>query len=160
VHGVSVERSEGDRLIAWNRELTAAHDRLRRALVVAREALAAGRVESARNDLLLYCHGFCVALQGHHTGEDTALFPELVARHPELRATVAKLEQDHAMIAGLLVGLDAAVTSGDPVERVSGHLEGLAAIMESHFRFEERELLDVLETLDLEAEPSAIFGPL
>lgn len=152
--------SDGDRLIAWNRELTSAHDRLRRALVVAREALAAGRVESARDDLLLYCHGFCVALQGHHVGEDTTLFPELAERHPALRPTIAKLEKDHAMIAGLLAGLDAAVTSGDPVERVSGHLEGIAAIMESHFRFEERELLDVLATLDLAAEPSAVLGPL
>lgn len=32
--------------------------------------------------------------------------------------------------------------------------------MESHFRFEERQLLTVLETLELSAEVSAVFGDL
>ena len=37
---------------------------------------------------------------------------------------------------------------------------GVAAIMESHFRYEERQLLAVLETLALDADPEAVFGPL
>jgi hypothetical protein len=32
--------------------------------------------------------------------------------------------------------------------------------MESHFRYEERQLLAVLETLQLEGEPRAVLGPL
>lgn len=32
--------------------------------------------------------------------------------------------------------------------------------MESHFRYEERQLLAVLERLELEAEPRAVLGPL
>jgi hypothetical protein len=40
------------------------------------------------------------------------------------------------------------------------HLEGVAAIMESHFRYEERQLLTVLETLSLDASPEEALGPL
>ena len=32
-------------------------------------------------------------------------------------------------------------------------------IMESHFRYEERQLLDVLSALDLVADPRALLGP-
>jgi hypothetical protein len=50
-------------------------------------------------------------------------------------------------------------TAAAPAE-LARHLEGLAAIMESHFRFEERKLLDILQSLDWDAEPTAVFGPL
>ena len=32
--------------------------------------------------------------------------------------------------------------------------------MESHLTYEERQLLDVLSTLDVEADPHALLGPL
>jgi hemerythrin-like domain-containing protein len=155
-----VSEDEKNRLIAWNRELTAAHQRLRQALRVTRDSLDAGDVESAGADLVLYCHGFCAALSGHHASEDAALFPELSARHPRLRSTIAKLMQDHKMIAALLTQFDHALTaSATPDEQVR-HLDGLSAIMESHFNYEERQLLDTLSTLDLEADPHALLGPL
>ena len=47
-----------------------------------------------------------------------------------------------------------------PPEELALHLEGIAAIMESHFRYEERQLLTVLETLHLEAAPGDVLGPL
>ncbi|SEG84844.1 Hemerythrin HHE cation binding domain-containing protein [Thermomonospora echinospora] len=157
--------SEGDqsRLIAWNRELAAAHQRLRQALRLARQALDAGHAEDATSagaDLLLYCHGFCAALSGHHVSEDAALFPELAARHPALRPTIAKLEQDHQMIASLLAQFQQALTSNAPPDTLASHLDGLAAIMESHFRYEERQLLDILSTLELHADPRTVLGPL
>ncbi|MGY1604398.1 hypothetical protein [Geodermatophilus sp. SYSU D00815] len=40
------------------------------------------------------------------------------------------------------------------------HLEGIAAVVENHFRYEERALLTVLETVDLSADPGAALGPL
>lgn len=40
------------------------------------------------------------------------------------------------------------------------HLDGIGAIMESHFRFEERRLLTVLEALALDADPRDVLGPL
>ena len=151
---------EASRLIAWSDELTAAHGKLRNALRVEQEALDGGEIASARADLLLYCHGFCVALERHHVGEDTSLFPELIARHPELERTIAALEQDHAMIVTLLAQFERAIAASESTDALALHLDGLAAIMESYFRYEERQLLDVLTTLDLDAEPAAVFGPL
>ena len=52
------------------------------------------------------------------------------------------------MIAHLLSGLEKAIRSQAPPEEIGRHLEGLAAIMESHFRYEERQLLAVLARLD------------
>ncbi|MEO3784129.1 hemerythrin domain-containing protein [Actinocorallia sp. B10E7] len=151
---------EKNRLIAWNRELQAAHQRLRQALRLARDSLAAGDTASARADLLLYCKGFCTALDGHHTSEDVGLFPELSARYPVLRPTIAKLEQDHEMLASLLGQFDRALTSAAPASELSFHLDGLSAIMESHFQYEERQLLGILSTLELDADPRDLLGPL
>jgi hemerythrin-like domain-containing protein len=152
--------NEKDRLVAWNRELADAHQRLRRALRVAQDSLDEADTPSAREDLTLYCHGFCAALDGHHVSEDAALFPELSERHPRLRPVIAKLRQDHEMIAALLTGFEAAVKSAAAPDELERHLQGLAAIMESHFSYEERQLSDVLAALDLAADPHDLLGPL
>lgn len=146
------------RLVAWHHELTTAHARLRAALRLTRATLDAD--DHPARDLLLYCHGFCTALAGHHTGEDTALFPELAARHPELRPAIAKLQQDHDAIAALLRRLQDVLASGAPPGELAAHLDGISAIMESHFRYEERQILARLETLDLDADPRTVLGPL
>lgn len=153
--------SDKARLIAWGDELRAVHQRLRDALRVTRETLGSGtRDDATRRDLLLYCHGFCTALTGHHRGEDRELFPAIAAEHPELAETLRRLEDDHAMIATLLDGLRDATERGDPPERLGAHLEGIAAIMESHFQYEERRLLTVLDAMALDADPRDVFGPL
>ena len=64
------------------------------------------------------------------------------------------------MIAHLLAGLQQVVDSGGTPAELDQHLEGIAAIMESHFRYEERQLLRVLETLGLSASPDEVFGAL
>ncbi|MET0811407.1 MAG: hemerythrin domain-containing protein [Microbacterium sp.] len=145
--------SEVERLIAWDLELRAAHGRLRDALRIAQGA-------DAHGDLLLYCHGFCIALDTHHRGEDDLLFPELEAQHPELRETIAQLRQDHGMIAHLLGQLDRAVKERASVDALDRHLEGLAAIMESHFRYEERRLDGILSALVLAEDPHRVLGVL
>lgn len=152
---------EKERLVAWSAELRAVHGRLRKALAVTHEAVKRGEpAEPAARDLLLYCHGFCTALDGHHRGEDRELFPAIARAHPELRDTLASLQQDHSMIGHLIGGLQAAVDAGESAAVLDRHLEGIAAIMESHFRYEERALLDVLETLALDADPTTVLGPL
>ncbi|GLH96385.1 hemerythrin domain-containing protein [Phytohabitans aurantiacus] len=152
---------ETTRLIAWSRELRQVHARLREALVLTRGAVAEGRSgQAATRELLLYCHGFCAALDGHHRGEDHALFPAIRAAHPELEPVLRNLTQDHSMIAHLLAGLRAAVDRAAPAAELDRHLEGVAAIMESHFRYEERQLLRVLETLSLDVPPEEVLGPL
>ncbi|MFT4226891.1 hemerythrin domain-containing protein [Micropruina sp.] len=155
--------TEGEkaRLIAWNHELRTVHERLREALRLTRTALASGApTQPAQRDLLLFCHGFCTALTGHHEGEDRELFPAIAATHPELRDVLRNLQQDHSMIAHLLGALQAAVAREAPPDELDRHLEGVAAIMESHFRYEERSLGVVLEALELDADPGQVLGPL
>lgn len=150
-----------ERLVAWGRELRAVHERLREALEVTREAVAEGvDAEVVSRDLLLFCHGFCTALSGHHRGEDRLLFPALAAAHPELSDTLRRLQQDHAMIEHLLGALQRAVDRALPAGELERHLEGIGAVMESHFRYEERQLLVVLDGLVLRAEREAVLGPL
>ncbi|MFF8680914.1 hemerythrin domain-containing protein [Streptomyces sp. NPDC015237] len=152
---------ETTRLVAWSQELRRVHHRLRDAMAVTRAALADGTPgEAATRELLLYCHGFCAALDGHHRGEDRTLFPAIAAAHPELRPVLRALEQDHSMIAHLLGGLQVAVDRTAPPEELDQHLEGIAAIMESHFQYEERQLLTVLDTLELAAVPGEVLGPI
>lgn len=150
---------ETTRLIAWSAELRRVHTRIRSALQVTRDAVSSGapRVAAAR-ELLLYCHGFCAALDEHHRSEDRVLFPAIESAHPELAPVLRKLEQDHSMIAHLLGGLQRAVDSQAPPDELDRHLEGIAAIMESHFRYEERQLLVVLETLDLTVDAQDALG--
>lgn len=155
--------TEGDisRLHAWSAELRAVHDRLRKALSITREAVHEGRpAEPATRELLLYCHGFCAALTEHHTGEDRTLFPAIAREHPELADTLRALQQDHAMIGHLVGGLQRAVDQQASPGELDRHLEGIAAIMESHFRYEERTLLAVLDGLALDADPHEVLGPL
>lgn len=160
---------EKTRLVAWSHELRAVHERLREALHLTRDAVAdtdGGAGESsaeamaASRDLLLFCHGFCTALTVHHEGEDRLLFPAVAAAYPGVTDTLRRLEQDHSMMNYLITGLQQAVDRAAPRDELERHLEGLAAIMESHFAYEERQLLTVLETLELDADPGDVLGPL
>lgn len=152
---------ETNRLIAWNRELLDVHARLREALRVTQDAvLEPGSAPAAARDLLLFCHGFCTALDGHHRGEDRTLFPAIAAAQPSLAPVLRSLQQDHSMIAHLLGGLKAAVDHHASPAELARHLDGIGALMESHFRYEERQLQRVLEDLDLVADAREVLGPL
>jgi hypothetical protein len=151
-----------DRLVAWGQELRAVHQRLRRALDIARESIGdGGDPEATTRDLQLYCLGFCGALGGHHASEDATLFPMLLADRTDLAPVVAKLIQDHSMIAHLIRGLDNAVSTGADAASLLRHLDGIGAIMESHFRFEEKQLVGLLDAIEDESlDKTELFGPI
>ena len=152
---------ETTRLIAWSNELLRVHQRLRDALAIARTAARYdGPPEDATRDLLLYCRGFCAALDGHHRGEERTLFPTIGAAHPHLAPALRSLEQDHAMISHLLGELAEAVNRAATTAELAMHLDGIAAVMETHFLYEERRLLHVLESLELHDAVSGVLGPL
>jgi hemerythrin-like domain-containing protein len=100
--------------------------------------------------LVTYCLGFCAALTSHHQGEDEGMFSSLLRERPDLAAAVAKLVEDHEMIAAILSKVrDLADRAADAraaaLEPIGRELDGLAAIMESHFGFEERTISDALD---------------
>ncbi|GAB3686229.1 hypothetical protein GCM10028814_26580 [Angustibacter aerolatus] len=150
--------------MTWAAELRRVHARLRQALDAARATIDAddpGDGDAAAvGDLLLVCHGFCAALDAHHRGEDRTLFPGIEAARPDLAPVLRSLERDHALVADLVTELSAALDARAAPETLGRHLDGLAAIMENHFRYEERQLLVVLEGLSLDARATDALGPL
>lgn len=130
---------EWARLRAYGNQLTDVHIRLRDHLDDLRDGIVPD------HDFAAHCLAFCAAVTRHHTAEDTTVFPVLARRHPELRDFLAELERDHQVIAGILGRI---VAAPGPAE-----LDGLAAILETHFRGEEKRLAGVLDTL------GGAFGP-
>lgn len=75
---------------------------------------------------------------------------------------LAQLQADHQVIASILRRIDELASGAGPgnAAQVRGELDGLAAILESHFRWEERRVTDTLNALDPAAHPAAeLFGP-
>jgi hypothetical protein len=150
--------SDAGRVVAWAGELRRVHRRLREALELAYDGDSDLDTEK---DLLLYCWGFCVALDGHHRSEDAALFPAIVAARPDLAPVIAKLSQDHGMIDHLIAGLRRALETGISREEKRRHLDGIGAVMETHFGYEERQLIAVLEAaerLELGTDTTRVLG--
>ncbi|WP_432899293.1 hemerythrin domain-containing protein [Micromonospora matsumotoense] len=109
---------------------------------------AGGRLRNLRT----HCLSFCAALTRHHTGEDAGAFRVLADEAPELRPVLDKLSRDHRMVDWIVRRIEALVAdppADDPaaLDRVRVELNGLSAILESHFRYEERTLTAALDTL-------------
>jgi Hemerythrin HHE cation binding domain len=137
----------GDRVAALSVQLAQAHQELRRQIGEIRAGL--GRPGSGGAPVT-HCLAFCAALASHHQGEDEGMFSALLRERPDLAATVANLVEDHAMIAAILsrvrVLADRAADSPDSAAAPIGReLDGLAAIMESHFGYEERTISEALD---------------
>lgn len=76
--------------------------------------------KAATREVLLYCRGFCAALDSHHQSADFTLFRAIADAHPELLPVLCSLKQDHSMIDRLM---------GSSVPRSTGprRLRSLAA---------------------------------
>ncbi|YCK41680.1 hemerythrin domain-containing protein [Actinomadura sp. ATCC 39365] len=131
-----------ERVRAFGDELVKVHDWFRGELA----ALRAGG--AVTDDLRAHCLTFCDALSFHHSGEDRVAFPYLEGTRPELKEALDRLRREHEVIAALVEELRAA---SDPAA-----IERVAAELESHFDYEERALVPVLNSL--ESVPWAVGG--
>jgi iron-sulfur cluster repair protein YtfE (RIC family) len=147
------------RLTAFGNQLIEIHLWLREELARLREdvdSYLAGSSERPRA-LQAHCLTFCSALSRHHTGEDDAAFPVLAEQFPQLRPAIRELQHDHHLVAGILRSLEellgGLVAGADPTEaqRVRAELDGLAALLESHFVYEEKKLVAALNSLNAQA---------
>ncbi|ACU70298.1 Hemerythrin HHE cation binding domain protein [Catenulispora acidiphila DSM 44928] len=143
-----------DQLTAFGNQLLAVHGWLREQLGRLRDAAEDGTaVDTSDLDLRAHCFAFCAALEDHHRLEDTSVFLAVVAEYPELESVVAELMRDHEQIAALLrqvrIVADALADEPSPEElrRLRNELDGLAALAESHFTYEERKLVAALDQL-------------
>ncbi|QLY29676.1 nitroreductase family deazaflavin-dependent oxidoreductase [Nocardia huaxiensis] len=98
-----------------------------------------------------HCVEFCAALTKHHTGESMGAFPQLAQRFPGLAPTLELLGAEHRKVARIQEGIAELVERfvpghSDPLE-LAAELEVLAAALEAHFAYEEKELADALNTL-------------
>ncbi|MCG5214736.1 hemerythrin domain-containing protein [Streptosporangium soli] len=142
-----------DRLTAFGNQLIEVHIWLREELERVRadvDSYAEGRGERPR-ELRAHCLAFCSALTRHHTGEDDGAFPVLAEQFPELRPVLEELTHDHHVVTGILRRVTELVEGleADPAEarRVAGELDGLTALLESHFVYEEKKLVTALNSM-------------
>jgi hypothetical protein len=143
-----VASHDRDRAVALSRQLAQAHRELRRRINQLQTGLGQHRADD--DVLATRCLAFCAALTSHHQGEDTGMFAALLRERPDLAGTISKLVQDHEMIASILSRVvelaDRATRSHGPALAAIGReLAGLAAIMESHFNYEERTIGEALD---------------
>ncbi|GGO26619.1 hypothetical protein GCM10010116_53420 [Microbispora rosea subsp. aerata] len=156
---------------ANGQRLVLIHDHLRRELTQIRDALeqvAAGRSDAAAlrsmiNQLTMrqnywtlgtFCASYCRLLTTHHTIEDEHMFPMLTAAQESLAPVVARLEQEHEVIAGVLTELDAALVAmiedPDRLDGVREQVDLLSDVLLSHLRYEEEELVEPIARLNLD----------
>lgn len=154
-HGTTMETSNepSGRLAAFGNQLIEVHLWLREELARLREAVDVyldGGGDRPR-DLRAHCLTFCSAVDRHHTGEDGGAFPVLAERFPELRPVLEELTRDHHMVADILRRLEHLLRDLEPVaaeaQRVRAELDGLAALLESHFVYEEKRIVSALNSL-------------
>lgn len=146
----------GDRLAAFGNQLIDVHIWLREELARLQDDvddhLAGGGARP--RELQAHCLAFCSALTRHHTAEDDSVFPALARRFPELAPVLEQLAHDHHIVTGILGRLqdllDGIAPAPDAAEarRVRGELDGLVALVESHFTYEEKKLTAALNALD------------
>lgn len=141
-----------DRLTAFGTQLLDIHARLREDL----DRIIDNADDGIRPDLLSHCLTFCSALDRHHTSEDAQAFPALANEFPELAPVLEQLRQDHRMLAHLLGRLEGTVrrTDADP-QTLRTDLDSISALMDSHFRFEEKRIVDALNKLGVDLGPAA-----
>jgi hemerythrin-like domain-containing protein len=150
---------DDSRAAALSQQLREAHAALRQQL---REVQAGVDPGSAGSGLLAHCLAFCTALSAHHQGEDDGLFAELLRVRPDIAEVVRKLTEDHQMIAGILTSVreladEAARTTTERKQAIGRELGGLAAIMESHFSYEERSIGDAINRVQDTGWAAAVF---
>jgi hypothetical protein len=157
-----VASRDGDRVAALSLQLSQAHSELRRQIREIRSSLGNRRLGA--DVLLTHCLAFCTALTSHHQGEDDGMFAQLLRERPDLAPTVAKLVEDHQAIASILTRVReladrASGARGLALDEIGRELDGLAAIVESHFGYEERAISRALDDVVPDPGwPGMVFG--
>jgi hypothetical protein len=137
-----VASQDRDRAVTFSAQLAQAHQELRRKINLLKAGLSQ---RQPANVLITHCLAFCSALTSHHQGEDSGMFADLLQERPELVATVSNLVEDHRLIASILsrmakIADQTLGPEGSVSDAIRFELDGLAAIMESHFAYEERAI--------------------
>ncbi|MFE0171278.1 nitroreductase/quinone reductase family protein [Streptomyces sp. NPDC059002] len=130
--------------------LVRVHGELRRELAAVREeveqhpsGLPARPPAPLGRQLTRHCLTLCGALHEHHTNEDGA-FSRLEGQYPELAPAIARLRDEHKVVARALTELETLLTTPDAAVDLTAELDRLTADLEEHFAYEEEQLLPSL----------------
>ena len=123
-------------------------------------AMAAGDARAALNEMALrqndwalgaFCARYCAVVDGHHTLEDSQIFPHLRRSDAALVPVIDRLEEEHLVIHDAIQGVDAALvhhmTHEGDFTRVEQALDLLTDALLSHLSYEEWELVEPLARL-------------
>ncbi len=97
----------------------------------------ASRTEAVRDEWVKSYHQ---ALHGHHMFEDANVFPDVLAKRPELGSSIQKLTEQHHLIDPMLAEGDAAFADLAHPERAEAVLEALKSLLDQHLALEEAEI--------------------
>ncbi|MGN9765216.1 hemerythrin domain-containing protein [Micromonospora sp. SD12] len=147
-----------ERLRAFGNQLVEIHLWLREELARLREGVDDPGVRP--RDLRAHCLAFCAALTRHHTGEDAGAFRVLGEQVPELAPVLRELEADHHIVADALRRVEELVGGAAPPDEVRAELDTLAALLETHFVYEEKKLVRALNGLTEGSTESLLGVPL
>ena len=153
-------------MAALSEQLVHVHEALRERLTSLRQQAVGDTGPVAADpalpeDLLSHCLSFCTAIHAHHSGEDR-LLPALRAAAPELAPVIDNLIEDHDLVAGILRRIRELLTPGQTPSGPGAlirELDGLTAILESHFSYEERRIAKALDILGPQAWTADVFTP-
>jgi Hemerythrin HHE cation binding domain len=157
-----VAANDDQRAAAFSQQLRQAHQYLREQLAGIRDDL--GRDGPAENGLQVHCLAFCSALTTHHEGEDGGMFTDLLDARPDLAPVIQNLVDDHVAMAAILrqvrtLAEQAKTSPAASLPRLQRELDGLAAITESHFGYEERAVSAALDGLRDTGWSRPVFNP-
>ena len=87
--------------------------------------------------------------------------------YPALGPVLHQLAEDHRVLAGLIDSFEASLRDGHAPDVLHRHLDGIEAILQTHFRYEERQLVSVLDrwtptttSESAKAVHDRLFGPI
>jgi hypothetical protein len=121
--------------------LMCSHHAFRRDLASFAKALAAGKDSARLTAVAEEWTRFRGALHGHHTVEDTTMFPSLRKEHPEIAATIDVLSEQHHAIDPLLERGDKLFASlGDNLAGARDIVGALGDLLATHLDLEERTI--------------------
>lgn len=153
-----------DRAAAFGIQLVRAHNALRERLQTLQAGLDDPVGSGGGAELFEHCLAFCAALTDHHVGEDDGLFAALRTARPDLGPVIDLLVQDHGLIGSILLRVraladEAGGASSERRAAIGRELDGLAAIMDSHFAFEERRIANAIDGLRDDGWGRSVFTP-
>ncbi|MCX4986271.1 nitroreductase/quinone reductase family protein [Streptomyces sp. NBC_00572] len=135
--------------------LVTVHAELRAELAALREGLgstspdtavgaaAASGAPDLGRQLARHCLTFCGALHAHHHNEDS-VFDLLERQFPELSDSLARMREEHKVVARTVEELEALLTSGAAPAALRAEVDRLATRLEEHFTYEEAQLIPTL----------------